>query len=292
VKVESLGATARVGLVPELPIFEINQNVTVTSNPRHESLNIGRSTLATDWRSLHTFEVSGRIHRASEVLDKWVTIADPAAYFGTALRQALFEEGIATDGRVVEVKSLVGREWDHVATHKSGLLSTLEVVNKRSQNFYAEQILKLLGARHCGDGSWAGGVRAVRDSLTSLGLDPAGYDLVDGSGMSRGNYATPATVTDLLRRMRGHRWGREYLGTLPYSGEEDLRWERRLAKPPYRGNVLAKTGSLAGVSSLSGYAKGKSGTLYAFSILMNRTTANWRAENAQDAIVRALIDNG
>lgn len=292
VKVESYGSEARTRMVPELPIFKLDEKVSVTSNPRQQSVHIGRPTLVSDWTTLHTFEARGRIHRGTEFIDKWVTVADPAAYFGTALRQALWEEGIVTEGVVKEVKSLVGREWDLVAVHKSDLLTTLEIVNKRSQNFYAEQVLKLLGARHCGDGSWAGGVRAVRETLTAVGLDPAAYDLVDGSGMSRGNLATPTLVTDLLRRMSRHRWGSEYMGTLPYSGEEDLRWERRLEKPPYRGNVLAKTGSLAGVSSLSGYAKGRTGTLYAFSILMNGTSANWRAQNAQDAIVRALIDHG
>lgn len=292
VKVESLGAEARVSLVPELPIFAVQDRVAVTSNRRQESVRIGRPTLEGDWQTLHTFEARGRIHRATEFVDKWVTVADPAAYFGTALRQALWEEGIVTEGSVKEVKALTGRAWDLVATHRSDLLTTLEIVNKRSQNFYSEQVLKLLGAHHCRDGSWAGGVRAVRESLAALGLDPDAFDLADGSGMSRNNLATPRLVTDLLRRMGDHRWRSEFMSTLPYSGEPDLRWERRLQKPPYRGNVLAKTGALSGVSTLSGYAKGRSGTLYAFSILMNRTSANWRAKNAQDAILRALIDHG
>jgi D-alanyl-D-alanine carboxypeptidase/D-alanyl-D-alanine-endopeptidase (penicillin-binding protein 4) len=79
---------------------------------------------------------------------------------------------------------------------------------------------------------------------------------------------------------------------LPYSGEPELRWSKRLAEPPYRGNVFAKTGTLNGVSALSGYAKGKSGRLYAFSILCNRTRSNWEAVRVQDRIVRALIDQG
>jgi D-alanyl-D-alanine carboxypeptidase/D-alanyl-D-alanine-endopeptidase (penicillin-binding protein 4) len=79
---------------------------------------------------------------------------------------------------------------------------------------------------------------------------------------------------------------------LPHSGEPELRWERRLAEPPYRGNVFAKTGFLNGVSTLSGYAKGNSGRLYAFSILMNGTGELRRAQRAQDRIVRALIEEG
>ena len=60
--------------------------------------------------------------------------------------------------------------------------------------------------------------------------------------------------------------------------------------PPYRGNVFAKTGTLEGVSALSGYAKAVSGKSYAFSILLNRV--NGDAHGAQDRIVMALIDNG
>jgi D-alanyl-D-alanine carboxypeptidase/D-alanyl-D-alanine-endopeptidase (penicillin-binding protein 4) len=89
-----------------------------------------------------------------------------------------------------------------------------------------------------------------------------------------------------------HPAGKEYVRSLAYSGEPDLRWRKRLATQPYKGNVFAKTGTLSDVSSLSGYAKAKSGAVYAFSILCNRTIANWRAEQAEDAIVRAIIDHG
>ena len=67
-------------------------------------------------------------------------------------------------------------------------------------------------------------------------------------------------------------------------------WKKRMAVPPYRGNVLAKTGTLEGVSALSGYAKAVSGKSYAFSILCNRTSGDARL--AQDRIVMALIDHG
>ena len=117
-------------------------------------------------------------------------------------------------------------------------------------------------------------------------------ELADGSGMSRANRATPRLMAALLRTMYFHRWGREFVASLPYSGEEDLSWRKRLAEPPYRGNVFAKTGTLNGVSTLSGYAKGASGRLYVFSILCNGTRGSWHAKRAQDAILRALIDEG
>ena len=87
------------------------------------------------------------------------------------------------------------------------------------------------------------------------------------------------------------RWGVEYVRSLPFAGEPDASLHRRLTEPPYRGNVFAKTGTLEGVSALSGYAKGRSGRLYAFSILSNGASA-WEGRVVQDRIVQALVDNG
>ena len=148
------------------------------------------------------------------------------------------------------------------------------------------------GAKLCDDGSWRGGVRGVEEFLADVGFPRGSYHLVDGSGMSRGNRYRPSQLTALLRHMFFHRWGSQFLKTFPYSGEHGLKWAGRLTKPPYLGNVIAKTGSLNGVSTLSGYAKARSGKVYAFSILCNPTRANWRAEKVQDRIVRALIDHG
>ncbi len=110
--------------------------------------------------------------------------------------------------------------------------------------------------------------------------------------MSRNNQFAPEQMTALLRHMFYHPWSEEFIRTLPFSGERDLRWSKRLASRPYRGNVMAKTGYLSGVSTLSGYAKARSGSIYAFSILMNRIRGDWRAKAAQDSIVKAVIDYG
>lgn len=87
-----------------------------------------------------------------------------------------------------------------------------------------------------------------------------------------------------------HPAGAEFAQSLPFGGEDMKSWKRRLAAPPYRGNVFAKTGTLNGVSALSGYARGVSGKAYAFSIVVERSRID--AHAAEDRIVMALIDNG
>jgi len=134
-------------------------------------------------------------------VEAWVAVDDPVAYFGAALRQALAETGIEVAGGIRTSRQLPVGAWTRVALHRSDLMSALEVVNKRSQNFYAESVLKLLGARTCGQGSWEAGVRSVTEFLTGVGLAPGSYQLADGSGMSRNNRFSPRQITTLLRRM-------------------------------------------------------------------------------------------
>lgn len=289
--VRTVSGNARISLVPALPFYKLKGSVSLTSNPRKEWIRIGRKTASPTAEEARTFEISGRIHRRTEQLDKWVTVANPVTYFGVALRHALLEEGVELTGRVLKVRSLSG-SWRQVTVHRSDLLTALEIVNKRSQNFYAEAVTKTLGAETCGEGTWEAGLRTIREFLDEVGLDRSAYSLADGSGMSRNNRFTPRQLTTLLRHMHGHRWSAEYRSTLPVSGEKDLSWEKRLASAAYRDRVWSKTGTLNGVSTLSGYARGRSGKLYAFSILGNRSKANWRSKNAQDAVLRALIDHG
>jgi D-alanyl-D-alanine carboxypeptidase/D-alanyl-D-alanine-endopeptidase (penicillin-binding protein 4) len=186
-----------------------------------------------------------------------------------------------------------------IARHRTDLPTILEVVNKRSQNFYAEALVKLLGLELCGEGSWAAGGEAVATFLDKVGIRRGAYVWADGSGMSRNNRFSARQLTSVLRHMYYHPHGRAYLRSLAYSGESELDppWmtsslSERLDEAGYRSNVLAKTGGLDGVSTLSGYVKAQSGRIYAFSILCNSAPARWRAIQAQDRIVRILVDRG
>lgn len=281
----SAGLPARVETVPKLDYFEI-RNSAMTTGTRQNRLFVGRLG------DSDTIVVSGTIGIRTGPGEEWVAVHDPTAYFGASLRAALAEEGVTIDGGLVPAHGTPEGDWELVATHRSDLARTLEVTNKRSQNFYAESLAKLLGWKVRGEGSWAAGVGVVRDFLSGLGLAPETFSLVDGSGLSRGNLMSPRSMTGLLERMYFHALGRDFLRSLPFSGEPGLKWQKRLARAPYAGNVFAKTGTINGVSTLSGYAKAVSGRVYAFSILFNQVRSNSGAHAAQDRIVAALIDRG
>lgn len=269
--------------VPPVPIFRVDNAATTSAKRRGTKLYVGRlDTLLT---------VKGSIDVNSGSFETWITVPDPVTYFGSGLRAALAEEGIIVEGHLRPVPELPGAIWERVALIRSDLVTAVRTTNKRSQNFYAESLAKTIGAQRCGRGAWAEGVRAIGEFVTSIGVPRGMVQLVDGSGMSRANQATPRSITTLLRHMFFHPAATEFAQSLPFSGDESLKgWKRRMAAPPYRGNVLAKTGTLNGVSALSGYAKAVSGKSYAFSILLNKARGD--AHGAQDRIVMALIDNG
>jgi D-alanyl-D-alanine carboxypeptidase/D-alanyl-D-alanine-endopeptidase (penicillin-binding protein 4) len=277
------GGPAKVETVPPVPLLRVDNTSTTSSKRRGTRLSVGRlDTLLT---------VRGSIDVGSGVFETWVTVPDPVLYFGSALRSALAEEGIVVEGQLRPVPELPGAIWERVAVHRSDLVTAIRTTNKRSQNFYAESLAKTLGAQRCGAGSWAEGVRAIGEFVESIGVPRGTFRMVDGSGMSRANQFPPRAITMLLRHMFFHAARTEFAQSLPYSGEQESKgWRRRMAVAPYRGNVLAKTGTLNGVSALSGYAKAVSGKSYAFSILLNKTRGD--AHGAQDRIVMALIDNG
>ncbi len=279
------GDRARIFLEPKLRYFAVRNSAATVSGQ-------GNRLAVTRERESDTLVVSGTVGQHGGGLDVWVAVYDPNRYFGEALRLAFAEEGVQLRGqiRVGHTEDLAS--WSPVAVHRSPLSRTLEVTNKRSQNFYAEMLAKLLGYRMTGRGSWEQAVQAIRGVLSPLGVPMDELELADGSGLSRANRSTPRAVTSLLVAMYRHPLGATFLRSLPASGEKGLRWERRLATPPYRGNVLAKTGSLRGVSTLSGFAKARSGKVYAFSLLLNDVVSSGRAAQAQDEFLRALIDKG
>jgi len=288
------GAPAEIELVPAVPTLKVHNSARTASKARSQTIAVDRRP------GSDVIEVSGWVYRgAREPFVVAVTVPDPGLFFGDALRVGLAQAGVRVEGSMRIEPHLPVATWRPMSIYRTSLQTVIEVVNKRSQNFYAEALLKLLGAEDCGKGSWQSGSEVVAVFLEGLGIERGSYSYADGSGMSRNNRFSPRQLTKLLRHMYFHRDGRAYLQSLSYSGESELDppWmtsslSERLDDERYRRNVLAKTGGLNGVSTLSGYVKAKSGRVYAFSILCNSASARWRAKKAQDHIVRTLVASG
>ena len=175
---------------------------------------------------------------------------------------------ITMTGNVVEKPVKADASWTLIAQTESQLLPTLAVVNKHSQGFYAEQVFKTVAAEKTGQGSWASAIATEKQFLAAIGLDPTHYDLHDGSGLAAGNLVTPQAFAKLLAYMHRHPKGGPFVAGLPHAGQPGSLLKRFVATP-LEGRVIAKTGSIDRVNSLSGYIERANGRTITFSVQAN-----------------------
>jgi serine-type D-Ala-D-Ala carboxypeptidase/endopeptidase (penicillin-binding protein 4) len=210
----------------------------------------------------------------------------PALTSAKLLRQALITHGITVSGKAATGTAPFGAA-ELSSVRSKPLWMILRRMDRASDNFMAEMILKAVGALGGGKGSTAAGLAVARSVLEeTIGADAKNLHLVDGSGLSSENRASSSALAELLARTASDpTLGPPLRQALAIAGVNGTLRDR----PAGAGRVLAKTGTLDGVSSLSGYATTKSGARFAFSILMNgNALSDWEAHEAQDKIA-ALI---
>jgi len=138
---------------------------------------------------------------------------------------------------------------------------------KYSNNTMAEMLVKALGVRAAGVGSWSAGVAAVHAELERLGIDVAGLSIVDGSGLSYQNRVTPRSLVSALRvAQASFDFGPEFIAALPIAAADGTLEKRTEAAAD---RVRAKTGLLTRVTALSGYAMSADDEPLVFSIVVN-----------------------
>ncbi len=248
-------------------------------------------------------EVSVTLPPGASELEE-ITVENPTAYTVYVLREALLASGIAVAGDPVDADDLSIKPsyetpaYRLVATHRSAPLSDVAaMVNKPSQNLYADLIMKTIGAElpqedsDLAPGSAAMGVQTAMGTFARAGVDTSAIRLVDGSGLSRLNLIAPEMTTSLLSFMWTHpneRVRDAFYDSLPVAGESGS-LKRRLRQGAAAGNMRGKTGTLTFASSLSGYVRARSGRMLAFSIMSNHhIRGSGDVRRAQDAIVERL----
>jgi len=160
------------------------------------------------------------------------------------------------------------------------LSSIVNTTNVYSDNFFAEMLIKLVGARFGGAGTTAAGAKVVRAFARG---HESGVHPVDGSGLTRSNRASPAQVVGLLKSMRGTDVGDEFIQDLALTGQEGTVADRMHGTAAY-GRCRTKTGTISAVSNLSGYCFNRSGRVMIFSILMGSVRDLGLAHLEQDLI--------
>jgi len=195
-------------------------------------------------------------------------ITNPSRHAGEVLLHALKKQGIRVGRKKVKVAA-APKNARSLATHFSDPLSSLiRSVNKFSNNFMAEQILKTLAPTDA-PASFSAASAREREALAELGVDLEGARLTNGSGLYDTNRVSPQMVTALLKAMYGDfRYRADYLASLAVMGVDGTT-RSRLSDTDAARWVRVKTGTLDGISALSGYVGARGRKPIVFSILLN-----------------------
>jgi D-alanyl-D-alanine carboxypeptidase/D-alanyl-D-alanine-endopeptidase (penicillin-binding protein 4) len=161
-------------------------------------------------------------------------------------------------------------------------VDVLEVVNKGSNNYRAEQVIRTVGRVARGRGSVAGGASAFGHFAEEAGIAAESFEVHDGSGLSALNRTSARSVIALLSYVADSPIWTPFWHTLPETGAPD--GLRRMIGTPAEGRLRAKTGTINQVSALSGYVRAAGGERLIFSILNNRTGSAWAAKRVEDQI--------
>ena len=197
-----------------------------------------------------------------------IDVVEAGLYTGTLLKEIFQKEEIILDGQVR--KGIVPDTNIVLVNHLSKPLSiAVYNTNKISDNLSAELLMKTVGAEIKGPpGTAEKGISVVHQFLEEIGVDSTAYELADGSGVSRYNVITPDLIINLLKAMdKDFRIQAEFKTSLPIAGVDGT-LQGRMKHSAAEGKLRAKTGSLRGVSALSGYTTSADNELLAFSIIM------------------------
>ncbi|HVH10664.1 MAG TPA: D-alanyl-D-alanine carboxypeptidase/D-alanyl-D-alanine-endopeptidase [Gemmatimonadales bacterium] len=204
-----------------------------------------------------------------------VALPDPNVYAARALAASLGRKGVAVSGGAAGTTDSLAYRAARTAGpplvdyRGRPLPDILFPILNTSQNWFAEMLLKLLGRELKGDGSWSAGLEVERRFLIdSVHIDSTAFALEDGSGLAAGNLVTPQAFAQLLAYMHRHPKGGPFVAALPHAGQPGSLLKRFVGSP-LEGRVIAKTGSIDRVNSLSGYIELGGGRTTTFSVQAN-----------------------
>jgi serine-type D-Ala-D-Ala carboxypeptidase/endopeptidase (penicillin-binding protein 4) len=279
------GAPARVVVDPPSPYFTIaGRAVTATSGPSSPGVD-------TKEDGTHTrVNVAGRIRLGTDPKTFYRRVAHPSLFLGHTLKQLMERRGISIAGSV-RIGRAPAQGLRILSAHDSAPLAVaVQDLNKRSNNFAAEQLLRTMGAEIGGrPGTWEKGLKAVDRYLTGVGIKSGSYQMMNASGLYDSNrFSAEQIVTILRAAARDFRISAEFLSSLAVAGTDGT-IAHRMGGTLAERYVRAKTGTLANVSCLSGFAGSPGHMPIVFSILVNDVASATDARRAQDRAAEILV---
>ena len=287
---DKIGKTAKVEINPPLPSFPIKDEVgTLSKGSRIVVRNNPQS------EDDLTIAVKGNIALKSESQSFKISVHHPSQLASLHLLQALQNEGIELPTQA-EIKAVPFGSLPLFETKSAPLLQILQEMNKQSDNFIAEQITKFLGAKFGGTpGSTAKGTQVIIKKLKDMGVSTEGLVLENGSGLSKINRVSVQTLSQVLSKtykdifLRGN-----FISTLSVLGMDGT-LRKKFRNSDVAGRFFGKTGTLNGVSALSGYVFPKSyedtHSAFVYTFILNGNGKDfWKQKQVFQDILELLLN--
>ena len=273
------GAPVKLTLVPANGVLKLVSTATTGPAGSANTLSIERE------HGTNVVHVTGSVPLGASVGQEWVTVWEPELYAADVFRRALAAQGIRVDGRIKNAATpAVAKQLARDESMTVGELMTPFL--KLSNNMHAETLVKAMGAVAQADGTWPTGLGVVTDYAKTLGVDTSTIRLSDGSGLSRKDNVTADSITDVLIGARQEPWWQQWYDALPIAGNPERfvggTLRTRMLNTPAANNLHGKTGSLTGVTALSGYVTTADGRKLVFSMLSNNYLTSPRS--IEDAV--------
>jgi len=284
---DQAGAPAWVKVEPTIERQLVHNNVATTAAGQNPSVKLREGEAG-------IIIVEGQVPAAGRFVTNKLIARDPAQYAGFLFSKLLREKGIVFAEHSTVMHGQLPDDAQILIRHSSQPFSEiLNRVLKDSDNFISEQVLRVVGLEAMHAGSNQGGQAAIAQFLAGNGFSDMPYILCDGCGLRLYNEVSPRLIVGLLVLMAHHPYGNMFHDALAVAGSDGT-LAGRMTGIPTSSQVYAKTGSLLGASTLSGYAITADGRKLAFAILMNdQEEGGWPWVHAmrqvQDEMVVVLV---
>ncbi|MCS7478252.1 D-alanyl-D-alanine carboxypeptidase/D-alanyl-D-alanine-endopeptidase [Umezawaea endophytica] len=256
------GQPAQVTLIPPVDLT-IRNNATTSTNGG-VFVHRGHGTNVVD--------VGGSLAPGAAPYFEYISVNDPTTLVAGLFRKSLAAHGITVTGGT-EFRATPSSAPVLVEHQSMTLRQLLVPFLKLSNNLHAETLIKSMGRKVSGQGTWAAGISALEAALPGLDANPLTMNLFDGSGLSRMDLLSPDLFVSVLRKARTKPWFQDWYAALPIAGVQDRfvggTLRNRMGGTAAANNVHAKTGSMTGVTALSGYVTNADGRKLVFSVMQN-----------------------
>ena len=240
--------------------------------------------------------VKGTIALDHKNLKSWIAVWEPTQYVLHVFKSSLEMNGIQLGKESKLLTGEIPKEATLLTYKKSIPLKDLLVpFMKLSNNGIGETLTKEMGKIIYNEGSWDKGIEVIRETISSFGMNPNTLQLRDGSGISHKNMIPADELTQLLFAVQSKSWFPEFENSLPLSGMPEKlvggTLRKRLTEESFKGKIKAKTGTIDGASTLSGYITTKSGEKLIFSIMINNHLGESETIKAiEDEIAKVIVE--